>query len=142
MTTNAHILTINDHLNTVRFLVRQLPDSTDKQAIITLLDHSLDHLLEANTDLTNSNRKISELVDRVATLSRSIYEPVVSAQYAYPAEDDYNAVREYVEQRKANDEVFKRYVQTHSRKQLCDRLTDEFGWAVDVRSYSRNVQRH
>ena len=61
---------------------------------------------------------------------------------AYPKENDYNAVREYVERRKANDKVFQNYCLTHSRKELCERLTDTFGWVVSDKNYGRNIQRH
>ena len=61
---------------------------------------------------------------------------------AYPEENNYNGVREYVERRKANDKVFREYCKTHTRKQLCERLTDIFGWFVNDKYYGRNVQRH
>lgn len=61
---------------------------------------------------------------------------------AYPQENDYNAVREYVERRKANDKVFLNYCKSHSRKELCERLTDIFGWVVSDKNYGRNIQRH
>ena len=60
----------------------------------------------------------------------------------FPCEGDYNAVRIYVEERKKHDEVFRLYCQTHSRKQLCERLSDEFGWEVNVDSYGKNVNRN
>lgn len=59
-----------------------------------------------------------------------------------PRKGDYNSVREYVEERKKCDEVFLQYSRTHTRKQLCDRLTDEFGWVVDVNSYGKNLARN
>lgn len=127
MTTNAHILTINDRLCTVRNIVRSLPDGVQKQTLLTLLDDALDQLMEANTDISNAVRKAVMLSDQIFTLSRYIYEPVISAQYTYPEEGDYNAVREYVERRKEHDEVFRNYCQSHGRKQLCNRLSDEFG---------------
>ena len=142
MNTNAHILTINDRLCTVRNIVRSLPDGVQKQTLLALLDDTLDHLMEANTDISNAVRKAAMLSDQISALSRSIYEPVISAQYTYPEEGDYNAVREYVERRKEHDEVFKRYCASHSRAQLCERLSEEFGWVLDYRSYSRNIQRH
>ena len=61
---------------------------------------------------------------------------------AIPRKGDYNGVREYVEERIKYDEVFKQYCQTHTRKQLCQRLSDEFGWIVDSNSYGRNISRN
>ena len=142
MTTNAHILTVNDRLCTVRNIVRSQPDSVQKQTLLTLLDDAIDQLMEANTDMTNAARKVALLTDQVSNLSRSIYEPVISSQYAYPEEGDYNGVREYVDQRKEHDAVFRNYCLSHGRKQLCERLSVEFGWPVDARSYGKNLQRH
>lgn len=142
MVTNTHILALDDHLNQVRMLLCDLPEGAIKDKIKLLIESAIDNLMELNADVVITSRKMTELVDRVATLSRSLYEPVLSGQYVYPAEGDYNAVREYVENRRAKDEVFNQYCIGHSRKQLCDRLSDEFGWVLDVKSYSRNVQRH
>lgn len=59
-----------------------------------------------------------------------------------PQEGDYNAVREYIEARKERDEVFKKYCDTHQRKQLCERLSDEFGWLVDSHHLGVNIGRN
>ena len=142
MTTNTHILSLNDRLNTVRNIVRTQPDSEQKQLLLAILDDAMDHLMEANTDMSNAARKVAMLSDKLSSLSRAIYEPVISTQYTYPEEGDYNAVREYVEHRKEHDEVFKNYCLSHSRADLCNRLTYEFGWPVDARSYGKNLQRH
>ena len=60
----------------------------------------------------------------------------------FPREGDYNSVREYVEERKKYDPVFLQYCKTHNRTELCNRLTDEFGWTVKVDSYGKNVNRN
>lgn len=60
----------------------------------------------------------------------------------YPREGDYNSVREYVEERKKYDPIFLDYCKSHNRTQLCERLTDEFGWNVNVDSYGKNVNRN
>ena len=57
-------------------------------------------------------------------------------------EDGYNAVREYIEQRKEIDPVFKKYCLSHSRKQICARLSEEFGWDVDEHSLGVNEGRN
>lgn len=59
-----------------------------------------------------------------------------------PKENDYNAVREYIEQRKAQDAVFKTYCKSHTRKQICERLSDEFGWTVDAHNLGVNIGRN
>ena len=135
MTTNTHILTINDRIVTAKQLVRQMTDSTDKQLLMALLDDVCDQLFELNTDVSKDKEKIAEL-------NKMIYEPIVSAQLSYPDENDYNGVREYVESRKERDPIFKQYCGKHTRSEVCARLTDEFGWVVDPKSYGRNLQRH
>lgn len=135
MTTNTHILTINDRVVTAKHLVRQLPDSTDKQLLLTLLEDVCDQVFCLQGDMIEMRKQIAEL-------NKMIYQPMLSAQLSYPDKDDYNGVREYVESRKERDPIFRNYCRSHSRPQLCSRLTDEFGWVVDPKSYGRNLQRH
>lgn len=59
-----------------------------------------------------------------------------------PKEGKYNEVREYIEKRKEQDEVFKEFCRTHSRKQLCEFLTMEFGWTVDDHHLGVNIGRN
>ena len=135
MTTNPHILTINDRVSTVRHLIRQMPESLDRHVVLALLNDVSDQLFCLNNDISQDKARIEEL-------SKMIYEPVMSGQLSYPDEDDYSDVREYVESRKARDPVFKTYCKSHTRTELCARLTDEFGWYVNPKSYGRNLQRH
>ena len=65
-----------------------------------------------------------------------------SATLARPQEGDYNAVREYIELRKEQDPVFKEYCKCHNRKQICERLSDEFGWLVDAHHLGVNLNRN
>ena len=142
MKTNSHILAIDELLHEAKMGVRVWPDGPEKQQIIAQLDQALDELMQVNTELSNRSQQVEDLMGRVTTLSKTIYEPVLSAQFVYPDEGDYNGVREYVDSRREHDEIFNRYCAKHSRKDLCERLTDEFGWVVDVKSYGRNLQRH
>lgn len=59
-----------------------------------------------------------------------------------PKENDYNAVREYIEKRKETDEVFKAFCNNHTRKHVCDFLTMEFGWHVDAHHLGVNMGRN
>jgi hypothetical protein len=59
-----------------------------------------------------------------------------------PKENDYNGVREYVEARKNKDEIFREHCKNHTRKQLCDFLSIEFGWEVDRHTFGRNLNRN
>ena len=59
-----------------------------------------------------------------------------------PAPGKYSDVRRYIEQRKLNEPEFKTYCETHSRTELCQRLSKEFGWVVDDHSLGRNINRN
>ena len=139
--TNAHIVNSSRRIAATLDLLCELRGTAQPKQSLTLsrktcdklirqLDEAFNELFGAQTDLTNYANKIEEL-------SQHSYRPAM-----YPEEGDYNAVREYIDQRKQNDVIFKTYCATHSRRELCDRLTDEFGWVVDVKSLGRNIQRH
>lgn len=70
-----------------------------------------------------------------------IMQPGASS-LAHPKENDYNGVREYIEQRKAQDAVFKTYCKSHTRREVCARLSDEFGWTVDAHHLGVNIGRN
>lgn len=72
MTTNTHILTINDRLITAINTVRGMQDSAEKKILTDLLEEAIDHLMEANTDMSNVVRKVQLLSDHVSQLSQSI----------------------------------------------------------------------
>ena len=59
-----------------------------------------------------------------------------------PKENDYNAVREYIVERKKYDESFRIYWDSHNLKQNCVYLTKELGWIVDDHSLGTNLNRH
>ena len=142
MITNAHILAIDACLGDMRGIVRNMDETPDKQELIELLNKALDELMQANTDMSNAAQKVVMLTDHISNLNKSIYAPIMSPQLDFPAEGDYTAVRKYVEARKEKDEIFRQYCMNHSRKDLCERLSIEFGWVLDVRSFARNIQRH
>ena len=58
-----------------------------------------------------------------------------------PHEGKYSEVRRYIEERKCFDAEFKRYCMEHTLRDLCHRLTNEFGWFVDENSLQRNLNR-
>ena len=59
-----------------------------------------------------------------------------------PKEGKYTKVREYIRQRCRFDAEFKQFVQDRSLRDLCARLTKEFGWFVDEHSLGSNINRH
>jgi len=70
-----------------------------------------------------------------------IVEPASSTLHR-PKEGDYNGVREYIDARKEQDPIFKQYCKHHTRKQICERLSDEFGWTVDAHNLGVNIGRN
>lgn len=59
-----------------------------------------------------------------------------------PAERDYKAVRIYIEERIRFDDEFRQFYNDATRVDLCQRLTNEFGWDVDPDNLGRNINRH
>jgi len=59
-----------------------------------------------------------------------------------PRKGKYTEVRRYIEERCKFDDEFKTFVETHSRVELCMRLTDEFGWDVDDHHLGVNMNRN
>lgn len=59
-----------------------------------------------------------------------------------PQEGKYTEVRKYIEDRKRFDEEFKTFCTDHSLRDLCTRLTRDFGWFVDENSLQRNINRN
>ena len=59
-----------------------------------------------------------------------------------PQKNKYTQVRTYIKERCRFDEEFKDFVDSHSRVELCKRLTNEFGWDVDEHHLGVNMNRH
>ena len=59
-----------------------------------------------------------------------------------PKENDYNAVREYITERKKYDPEFRQNWENRTLKQNCISLSEEFGWIVDEHSLGANLNRH
>ena len=59
-----------------------------------------------------------------------------------PKEGKYTKVREYIKERSRFDAEFKTFVKERSLRDLCTRLTKEFGWYVDEHSLGSNLNRH
>lgn len=59
-----------------------------------------------------------------------------------PRKGKYSEVRNYIKERCKFDPEFKYFVESHSRVELCMRLTDEFGWDVDDHHLGVNMNRN
>lgn len=76
--------------------------------------------------------------DRYNDAEEIAAEPVLPL----PKEGKYTKVREYIKERSRFDAEFKTFVQERSLRDLCSRLTKEFGWFVDEHSLGSNLNRH
>ena len=54
----------------------------------------------------------------------------------------YTRLRSYIEERLAHDDEFKVYYETHSRVDLCARLTRELGWEINPDGLGKNINRN
>jgi len=59
-----------------------------------------------------------------------------------PKKGKYTEVRRYIVERCKFDKEFKDFYESHSRVELCMRLTDEFGWDVDEHALGVNMNRN
>lgn len=59
-----------------------------------------------------------------------------------PQEGKYSEVRKYLDERKKFDAEFKEFCNSHSLRDLCARLSKEFGWFVDEHSLGANLNRN
>ena len=59
-----------------------------------------------------------------------------------PQKGKYSHVREYIKERSRFDAEFKTFVNERSLRDLCTRLSKEFGWFVDEHSLGSNLNRH
>jgi len=138
---NEHILNSSRRIAAALDVLCELRGTAQPKQSLTLSRKACDKMIrqldEAYNELFGAQTDITNIADKLEELSQHSYRPTM-----YPEEGKYNQVREYIEQRKQVDEIFKNYCATHSRRELCDRLTDEFGWVVDVKSLGTNINRH
>ena len=97
-------------------------------------------------DITiNTASNVSEVLKTVMA-EDVVEQPTSKAEAPYtppiPEERKYSQVREYIAERKKYDPEFKQFCETHSLRDLCTKLTREFGWFVDDNSLSQNLNRH
>lgn len=81
-------------------------------------------------------------VDTASSMPDCSEKDADSSILPVPQEGKYTQVREYIKERSRFDEQFKTFVQERSLRDLCTRLTKEFGWFVDEHSLGSNLNRH
>lgn len=99
--------------------------------------------LQPTTIVLGDNVQHQHKIEKVEAggIGIQIVEPASSTLHR-PKEGDYNGVREYIDARKEQDPIFKQYCKRHTRKQICERLSDEFGWDVDAHNLGVNIGRN
>ena len=101
-----------------------------------------DHSTEYNID-ARGNKDVNALIRACNAVDvEPAKEEAAGKDIPIPEEGNYNAVREYIEERKKYDKVFMQYCKSHSRKKVCEFLSIEFGWDVDEHSLGANINRH
>lgn len=90
---------------------------------------------ECNITINNGQTTVEEPTQESKPENASYVIPV-------PQEGNYNAVREYIEERKKYDKVFAQFCKSNTRKRVCEFLSDEFGWIVDEHSLGANINRN
>ncbi len=106
----------------------------------TIINVNGNYIAQQNIDIHDNNN-----CNIYATEPKPVAQPTPTMPdncIPLPAEGKYTEVRRYIEERKLNDPDFKAYCDTHSRTDLCQRLTREFGWVVDDHSLGRNINRN
>ena len=58
-----------------------------------------------------------------------------------PPKNKYSDVRRHIIERLRFDEEFRKFYNEASRVELCQRLSDEFGWDLDPNSLGKNMNR-
>ena len=124
----------------IHFYTTTMSNEDIKREIIEALKNGT---LQPTTIVLGDNVQHQQKIEKVEAggIGIQIVE-APSATLARPQEGDYNAVREYIELRKEQDPVFKEYCKCHNRKQICERLSDEFGWLVDAHHLGVNLNRN
>lgn len=112
----------------------------------------IDHHKDLNIDVKSVDDAIrlmsafmsDKKVEDIAPESTSSNTPDNSQKdiIPIPQEGKYTKVREYIKERSRFDEEFKNFVKEKSLRELCTRLTKEFGWYVDEHSLGSNLNRH
>lgn len=104
----------------------------------TVINVAGNYIAQQNIDIHDNNN-----CPIYASEPQYAAQPTMTDSYiTIPEEGKYTEVRRYIEERKLNDAAFKIYCETHSRTDLCQRLSREFGWVVDDHSLGRNINRN
>lgn len=110
----------------------------------TIENHgSLTFIAEQKNDIHDNNNCPIYLTPNAGKETETNDHVDAPYQPPIPKEGEgYNAVREYIAERRKYDENFRIYWDSHNLKQNCEFLTKEFGWIVDDHSLGTNLNRH
>lgn len=93
--------------------------------------------IETSEDVAYSEKEQADTTKNTSN-NAAKYEHILPI----PRKGKYTEVRRYIEERCKFDEEFRSFVATHSRVELCMRLTNEFGWDVDDHHLGVNINRN
>jgi len=92
--------------------------------------------------INGAGQNVTDIVRSFMADEQPKQESSVDDILPIPPKGKYTKVREYITERCRYDKEFKNYVDTHTRVDLCKRLTDEFGWDVDEHHLGVNMNRN
>lgn len=110
----------------------------------TYNDHSKEYHIDAKDgNVADVIRQLEAKEEPVQTDRYDLAEDIESEPILpVPQKDKYSQLRIYINERCRFDEEFKAFVDNHSRVDLCQRLSKEFGWFVDDHKLGVNINRH
>ena len=76
------------------------------------------------------------VVNIISCMQQQTVLSTLAANQVAPQKGNYNAVRIYVEERIAQDIIFKEYWNLHKWQEKADYLSSIFGWQIDGRPRS------
>lgn len=82
------------------------------------------------------------VVNIISCMQQQTVLSTLAANQVAPQKGNYNAVRIYVEERIAQDIIFKEYWNLHKWQEKADYLSSIFGWQIDEHSLMVNWNRN
>jgi hypothetical protein len=135
----AMALTIRTQNEEIQRLNKQITTMENNEKSQTVINVAGNYIAQQNIDIhDNHNCNIYATEPKNVEPSQTVADSFIPI----PAEGKYTEVRRYIDERKLNDPEFKTYCDTHSRAELCQQLSREFGWLVDDHSLGRNINRN
>lgn len=122
---------------------QQVQITLDNPEIAYLLSQILSTVAHSTATLVINIFSSPALTNSQTSGSSSSDEDAYAASIlGIPHERKYNEVRIYINERARFDAAFKNFFETHSRVELCQRLSVLFDWTVEAQQLGRNMNRN